>query len=188
MVFFYASIEIFFIFAADFMQNYLKEGTDSPLFYLKKMISESTIHTLVNEKIEGTDLFLVDLSVKPGNKIMVLIDAVRGLSIDDCVKISRHIEFSLDRESEDFDLQVSSPGADAPFKVRDQYKKYEGKNVEVITTENKVINGRIIASDETKFELEMKLASKGNKKIATTEIVQFNYNQIKQTKATISFK
>ena len=124
-------------------------------------------------------------SIKPD---FVLVSHGHSDHIDDCVKISRHIEFSLDRESEDFDLQVSSPGADAPFKVRDQYKKYEGKNVEVITTENKVINGRIIASDETKFELEMKLASKGNKKIATTEIVQFNYNQIKQTKATISFK
>ena len=80
------------------------------------MISESIIHTLVNEKIEGTDLFLVDLSVKPGNKIVVLIDAVRGLSIDDCVKISRHIEFSLDRESEDLTYKFPHPVLMLPLK------------------------------------------------------------------------
>ena len=153
------------------------------------MISESRILDLVREKTEGTDLFVVDLNVKPGNKIRILIDAVRGLSVDDCVKVSRHVEFSLDRESEDFELQVSSPGADSPFKVREQYKKYEGRNVEVITNEDKILQGKIISSGENEFVLEAAIPAKGaNKKVKTTEKINFNYNQIKQTKATISFK
>lgn len=153
------------------------------------MISENHIRKLVNEKIEGSDLFVVDLSVKPGNKITILIDAVRGLSVDDCVKVSRHVEFSLDREAEDFELQVSSPGADSPFKVRDQYKKYEGRNVEVITAENKIIEGKLISSDEAQFSVEANIPAKGaGKKSKATETIIFNYNQIKQTKATISFK
>lgn len=153
------------------------------------MISESHIQQLVNEKIEGTDLFVVDLSVKPGNKITILIDAIRGLSVDDCVKISRHVEFSLDRETEDFELQVSSPGADSPFKVREQYKKYQGRNVEVLTNDNKIFQGKLIASDENQFSLESIVPAKGaNKKSKSIEVLNFNYNQIKQTKATISFK
>lgn len=153
------------------------------------MISEKKIHDLISEKIEGSDIFLVDLSVKPGNKIRILVDSIRGLTVDDCVKVSRHVEFSLDRESEDFDLQVSSPGADSPFKVRDQYRKYEGKNVEVITNDNKVIQGKLISSTEFEFEIETLIAAKGAiKKIKQTEKVIFMYNQIKETKATISFK
>lgn len=153
------------------------------------MISETKVYELVKEKIEGSDVFLVDLSVKPGNKIRILVDSVRGLSVDDCVKVSRHVEFSLDRESEDFDLQVSSPGADSPFKVRDQYRKYEGRNVEVVTNENKIMQGKLISSNESGFEIEALIPAKGaNKKVKLTEKIQFNYNQIKETKATISFK
>ncbi len=153
------------------------------------MIQESQIISLVNEKIEGTDLFLVDLTIRPGNKIMVLIDSVKGLSVDACVKVSRHIEFSLDRETEDFELQVSSPGADSPFKVREQYIKYEGRKVEVINKEGEVFNGNLISSDDENFEIEATLPAKGaNKKIKTTSKLIFNYTQIKQTKATISFK
>ncbi len=153
------------------------------------MIHENHIRNLVNEKIEGSDLFLVDLSVKPGNKIVILIDAIRGLSVDDCVKVSRHVEFSLDRESEDFELQVSSPGADSPFKVKEQYKKYEGKTVEVITLDNKIVLGKMVSSDESQFSVETVVQTKGaSKKVKSVEIINFNYNQIKQAKATISFK
>ena len=153
------------------------------------MIAESHIRSLVNEKTEGTDLFIVDLIVKPGNKITILIDAVRGLSVDDCVKVSRHVEFSLDREAEDFELQVSSPGADSPFKVREQYKKYEGRNVEVLTNEAKILEGKLASSDENSFVIEVTVSPKGaNKKVKALEKINFNYNQIKQTRATISFK
>ncbi|MBL0047433.1 MAG: ribosome assembly cofactor RimP [Bacteroidetes bacterium] len=153
------------------------------------MIQDSQIRDLVKEKIEGTNLFLVDVTVKPGNKIVILIDGINGLSVDECVKVSRHVEFSLDREAEDFELLVSSPGADSPFKVREQYKKYEGRMVEVITNEGKICNGKLYSSDEEGLEIEMIVPVKGaNKKVKATEKQKFNYNQIKQTKATISFK
>ncbi len=153
------------------------------------MIQDSQIRALVKEKIEGTNLFLVDVTVKPGNKIVILMDGMNGLSVDECVKVSRHVEFSLDREAEDFELLVSSPGADSPFKVREQYKKYEGRMVEVITNEGKIFNGKLYSSDEEGLEIETIVPAKGaNKKVKATEKQKFNYNQIKQTKATISFK
>jgi ribosome maturation factor RimP len=153
------------------------------------MIPESQIRDLVKEKIEGSNLFLVDVTVKPGNKIMILIDGLKGLTVDECVKVSRHVEFSLDREADDFELQVSSPGADSPFKVMEQYKKYEGRSIELITNDGQVLNGKLVSSDSEGVIIETSISAKGaNKKIKTSEKQQFNYNQIKQTKATISFK
>ena len=151
------------------------------------MISESTIQTLVREKIQDTDLFLVSATVKPGNKIVILIDNLHGLSVDDCVMVSRHVEFSLDREVEDFDLQVSSPGADSFFKVPEQYKKYTGKSVEVITADDKVLRGKLIKASEVEIELEIAPLNKGGMKKSNTNII-IKQDQIKTTKATISFK
>lgn len=153
------------------------------------MISEQLIQQLVKEKIEGTELFLVDIQVRPGNKILIHIDSLLGLTVDDCVKISRHVEFSLDRDKEDFELQVSSPGADAVFKVPQQYQKYLNKNVEVTDAEGKVWNGKLVAVNTEEFSIEAVTSAKGaNKKVKTTTIQIFKTNQIKQTKATISFK
>lgn len=153
------------------------------------MINESTVQKLVEEKIEGTDLFLVSVLVKPGNKISILIDNIKGLSVDDCVKVSRHVEFSLDREAEDFELQVSSPGADSVFKVMEQYKKYTGKEVEVLTLEGKTIKGKLIAANENEVELQLSSNKKaGNKKDIADNSIIIKQDQIKTAKATISFK
>jgi len=70
------------------------------------MISESYIRQLVEEKLEGTDMFIVELSVSSNNRIVVEIDGMSGVTIDDCVAVSRQIESNLDREQEDFELQV----------------------------------------------------------------------------------
>ena len=153
------------------------------------MISESTVQKLVEEKIEGTDLFLVSISVKPGNKILILIDNINGLKVDECVMVSRHVEFSLDREAEDFELQVSSPGADSVFKVIQQYKKYLGKEVEVVSLEGETIKGKLLAASENEIELEPISNKKtGNKKGVTNNNIIIKQDQIKTTKATISFK
>ncbi len=74
------------------------------------MITNEAIIELVSQYIQGTDIFLVEASVKPGNVIRVHVDRPEGISIDECVKISRHMNEMLDRDVEDYDLQVSSPG------------------------------------------------------------------------------
>src|SRR5690554_3690461 len=94
------------------------------------MADKEKIVQLVNEKLaEG--MFLVDIQVSASNAIRVFIDSYDGIDIDHCVAISRHIEHNLDREEEDFELQVSSPGLSEPLKVKEQYIKNIGREMEV---------------------------------------------------------
>jgi len=89
----------------------------------------------------GTELFLVAVRVSSAGKITVLTDKKGGITIDECVSISRFIEKNLNRDEEDYELMVSSPGLDMPFMVKEQYFKCEGKNVEIISTEGSKISG-----------------------------------------------
>ena len=154
------------------------------------MITVEQITKLAEEKIAEGENFIVDITVKPGNKITVLLDNDKGVSIADCVAMSRHIEFSLDREAEDFELSVSSPGLDQPFKTVRQYKKYIGKQVELVTRENQKMSGKLLSADEQGITLESKTrersdAKKGKQTIINT--INLTYNQIKETKVVISF-
>jgi ribosome maturation factor RimP len=84
------------------------------------MIEKSVIKTLVDQWLEGKDYFLVDIAISSDNKIVVEIDHADGVWIDDCVELSRFIEERLDRDEEDFELEVGSAGLGQPFKVERQ--------------------------------------------------------------------
>ncbi len=101
------------------------------------MITEKQIAEIVNEKLLGTALFLVETRVKRGNLITVSIDSDSYVSINDCATLSRHIESKLDRETEDFELEVSSAGLDQPLKLQRQYLKNIGNDLKVITHDGK---------------------------------------------------
>lgn len=161
------------------------------------MITKEQIVQLVEEQIIDSDMFIVDVKVSSTNKIIVLVDSYSGMAIDDCVKISKHIESAFDREVEDFELEVGSPGLDSPFIVLEQYKKYLGKVVKVITEEGRKVEGVLAeVSDEgivLKYEEKQRL--EGRKKKVTVEIEKqlfFNgelkESNIKTTKIVISFK
>jgi len=152
------------------------------------MITVEKIRTLAEEKLAEGDNYIVDIAVKPANKIIVLLDNFKGVSIKDCVEMSRHIEFNLDREQEDFELNVSSPGIDKPFKVVKQYLKNIGKQVEVTTLENQKLIGTLLSANENEIELEIKEKGKNPKnKQHTTNNLKLTYNQIKETKIIILF-
>jgi len=167
-----------------------KRGQQSPLLFLKPMITKEKIEKLVEEKIAEGSNFIVDVAVKPGNKIFILIDNVNGLPISDCVAVSRHVESNLDREQEDFELNVSSPGLDQPFKVLKQYKKNIGKYVDVKTKENQKLSGKLISADENGIVIETKsserVEGKKGKQLLINNI-NLTFNQIKETKVVISF-
>jgi ribosome maturation factor RimP len=95
------------------------------------MIDIITIEKLVKEFIKGTDLFLVAVRINSSGKITVLADKKEGITIDECAGISRFIEKNLNRDEDDYELQVSSPGLDMPFTVREQYFKNEFRGEEV---------------------------------------------------------
>lgn len=153
------------------------------------MISEKKITELLKQKIEDTDIFLIEIKISNNNKIKVLVDKKEGITIKECVEISRFIESNLDREIEDFDLEVSSPGLTEPLKIDKQYEKYIGKKVEVVTNDNQSKIGKLLHKDKEKITIEYEITKKEKKKkireIVTADI---NFEEIKFTKVIISFK
>ncbi|MCC6600603.1 MAG: ribosome assembly cofactor RimP [Crocinitomicaceae bacterium] len=155
------------------------------------MITTAQVQTLTEEKIAGTDIFIVEISVKSGNKIEVLLDKESGLQIGDCKSISRHIENGLDREKEDFSLDVSSPGVGRPFRVKRQYLKDIGRTVKMETLDGRKLEGVLAAADDDKVTLrtetkEVIEGKKGKKKVERS--IEIPFSEIKETKVIISFK
>jgi ribosome maturation factor RimP len=154
------------------------------------MIKKETIITLVNKHFENTDKFLVDVKVLKGSVIEIYVDAPNHILIADCVELSRFVEGSLDREKEDFELQVSSPGATESFKVIPQYKKYIGTKVKVVTKEGAKHEGTLLSANDNEFVIEeirreKKVIGKGNHTV--TENITLTYNQTKETKSVLPF-
>lgn len=155
------------------------------------MIEKSTILPLVNEWLEDKDYFLVDVSISSENKIIVEIDHAEGVWIEDCVELSRFIESKMDREKEDFELEVGSAGIGQPFKVLEQYKIHIGSDVEVLTKEGKKVTGTLKSADENQFLLsvksKVKLPNDKRPKMIEQDVA-FLYGEIKYTKYLIVFK
>lgn len=148
------------------------------------MITEQEIIDLVDDKLEGTEFFRVYVSVSASNKIIVEIDGLEGVSIDDCVGVSRHIESSLDREQEDFELQVSSPGVNKPLRDRRQYVKNVGREVKVLTHDGRELKGELLSADD---QLKLKLPPSKKKKLPEREEI-LEWDDVNETKVLISFK
>jgi len=144
------------------------------------MIEKSKIEKLVNEFIKETNIFLVDIKVDNANRIRVFADTKNGINIDECVELHRHIEKHLDRNTEDYELQVSSPGVDMPFSVIEQYYKNEGKKVEVINKEGLRFTGSLKNVTNGGFELETEVKTRG--KLKELKELSFNFDEIKSIK------
>ncbi|HRS53743.1 MAG TPA: ribosome assembly cofactor RimP [Bacteroidales bacterium] len=145
------------------------------------MISENDIIKIVNKKLEGTTKFLIEVKVIKDNKIFVYIDGDNDVTIDDCVMLSKHIEHQLNRDIEDFSLEVSSAGLTSPLKLLRQYKKYIGKLIEVITKEGKKLQGTL--NDYSEKELKIQI----NKNKQQKENIILPFSEIKEVKPVIIF-
>ena len=141
-----------------------------------KVITVENISALVEQHIQGTDIFVVDVVVNSGNAIRVHVDRPEGISIDECVGISRFLNAELDRDVEDFSLEVSSPGALAPFKVKQQYEKNVGRKIEVLFADGTRIDGKLEQVREEGIVLKVKGQDR-----------DIAYTDIKKAKAVISF-
>ncbi len=150
------------------------------------MIDKQNIQGIVEEFIKENGLFLVAVKVSGANRITVLADKNEGITIDECAALHRHIVNSLDRDKEDFELQVSSPGLDLPFGVIEQYYKNEGKKVEVIDNEGSKFAGILKNVNTGGFELETEVKVKGKSK--EVKDVSFNFEQIKSTRVILTIK
>lgn len=154
-----------------------------------KLIAKEKILQLIQGYLNDKDIFLVDLQVSSSNKIQVFIDGPKGILVSDCVGLSRHIEASLDREQEDFELEVSSPGADAPIKVPGQYEKNIGRTLRVIDQDGAEYIGRLASIQSETLTLEpAKSPGKNKQKKTNTEPVTLELAKVKQASVILSFK
>ncbi len=151
------------------------------------MITEAKVIKLIEANLAGGDIFLVDVIVKPGNQILVFLDGDHGVNIDDCRMVNHFLNESLDRDAEDFDLTVSSAGADRPLKLSRQYQKNIGNALDVVTKTGEKISGVVLKADETGIELEVPPLKK-TKKDTETKVVLLNFSDIKSAKEIITFK
>ena len=150
------------------------------------MIDKNRIEGIIKEHISGTDIFLVSVKVSSANRITVLADKKNGITIDECVAIHRHIENSLNRDEEDYEMQVSSPGLDLPFLVLEQYFKNEGKKVEVTDNDGTKYTGILKNITSGGFELDTEVKVKGKPK--EIKELSFNFDQVKSTRVVLTIK
>ena len=146
------------------------------------MIEKIKILELVNSALEGSDKFLVNLKITPDNRIFVDIDGDNGVTIDDCIAVSRAVEGQLNRDEEDFELNVGSAGADMPLKLLRQYRRHVGRELEVVMVDGERIDGELreVADDA------IVVVAPGSKKQAPQEH-RLAYGDIKSARVAIRF-
>ena len=155
------------------------------------MIDKNTVKELVGEWLEGKDYFLVDTTVDEQNKITIEIDHKEGVWIEDCCDLSKYIESKLDREVEDYELEVGSAGIGQPFKVLQQYVNNIGYDVELLTADGKKMEGYLKEADKNGFVVvvEEKQKLEGKKRPVKVEVDKaFGYADVKWVKSIIDFK
>ena len=149
------------------------------------MIDKTIVNQIVTEFLDDKDCFLVDVQVQPGNFIVVEIDSETGVDIDTCCAISRYVEEKLDRDIEDYELEVGSTGLTAPFKVLRQYQKNVGNEVEVLAGGKKMV-GILLQAGENDFTIQVAKKVKGQKQ-PVLEDLTFTYSEVKYTKYNFKF-
>ena len=153
-------------------------------------MNQETVKNLVEEALsENERLFLIDLKILPANKIVVVVDGDDGVPLKECVRISRHVEHNLDREAEDFSLEVSSPGATEPLVNKRQYRKHIGRTLKV-TTETEKYEGVLTDYTDQEIHLEWKTREPkpvGKGKTTVVKQAAIKYEDINKAKVKIIF-
>ena len=155
------------------------------------MIDKNVVRNLVEEWLQDKEYFLVDVEISPDDRIVVEIDHADGVWIEDCVELSRYIEDRLDRDEEDYELEVGSAGLGQPFKVPQQYVNFIGKNVEVLDSDGKKVKGVLKSVDGNDFTVTVaeKVKQEGKKRPVLTDVDHtYQMDKVKYTKYLISFK
>jgi ribosome maturation factor RimP len=159
-------------------------GPKVPSFIDKKMIAEKQLSEIVSAHLDGTPIFLVEATIRSGNRLFVFIDGDQGVTVDDCKALNRYIESKLDRETEDYDLTVSTAGADNPLKFPRQYHRHAGRELELKLTDGTSLTGKLIHSDLQNIEIEPASTKKERK----SENIVLAFSQIEEARIKLSFK
>jgi ribosome maturation factor RimP len=155
------------------------------------MIDKKLVESIVNEQLNPDEEFVVDITVSASNKIMVLLDGDNGITIDRCVKVSRAIEQSFDRDEEDFELEVASAGLSESLRLPRQYKKNVGRSLEVVKSDGQKLKGLLLSANDSTLALEVESMVKPEGKKRKEKVVeQFEipYTEVKSAFVVISFR
>lgn len=155
------------------------------------MISKEAVLGLIEPVLEEKNFFVVMLEISTSNKIVLHIDSMSGVTIDEIVKISRLIEHGLDREEEDFELEVSSAGLDAPFTRKEQYLKNAGREVSVLLPDGRKETGTLSEAGDEGFKIEqrkrVRVEGKKKKQLQIQEL-DFSYQEVSKVKLELKYK
>ena len=154
------------------------------------MIDKTALTQVINDTLEGSELFLVQLTVSRDNIIDVQLDSMSDITIDDCVKVNNAVLDAFDRDVEDYELTVGSYGITSPLLVPRQYEKNLGEEVEVLTADGRKLKGELTTCDDNGFTIAVptKIKPEGKKRPELVMVDNaFNYTDIKYTKIIIKF-
>ena len=164
-------------------------GRQVPSFYTT--MDTKKVKNLLNDALaENADLFLIELKFLADNKIYVEVDGDKGVSLKECIRISREIEHNLDREEEDFSLEVTSPDVANPLKVKRQYIKNINRILNVKLRDNTAVQGELISVTDNEIELEWKAREPkpiGKGKITVVKNATIQFKDILEAKVKIIF-
>lgn len=155
------------------------------------MIDKNKIQKVAETADLGKEFVIVDVELKPKNNFTVFLESLEGITISDCVKVSRHIEQHFNRDEEDYELNVSSAGLDKPLKSPIQFVKNIGKIAEIITTDDKKLKGILKSYNKSSISLicSEKEKMEGSKKMQLVEKeIEIELNKIKTVTIVVSFK
>ncbi|MGY6562581.1 MAG: ribosome assembly cofactor RimP [Luteibaculaceae bacterium] len=155
------------------------------------MIDVTAVEAILVQHLQEKNFHLIDLKIRPGNKIVAEIDGPIHVSVNDCVEVSRFLESALDREKEDFELEIASPGADSPLTQGFQYIKNVGRTLQVETNEGKKFEAELLQADGDKanffYTERVKVEGKKSKQKVEHNF-WLSYSDIKLAKVVIKFK
>lgn len=149
------------------------------------------VESLLNDfLVQREDLFLIDMKISAGNDVIIILDGDNGVSIQDCLDCSRAVENNLDREEQDFSLQVMSAGLSEPLTLPRQYRKNIGREVELLLENSEKIKGEIVRVEQDSVTLLLKYRKTkdiGKGKIDVEEERVFPLSEIKKSVIVIKF-
>lgn len=155
------------------------------------MISTLQIQEYLTGELDRRGLFLVEVVVRPGNKITVYIDSMKGVTLDECISVSRYLESRLDRNVEDYEMEVSSPGLDKPLKLPVQFEKNTGRVLDIVKSDGIKITGKLLGISNGIINIETEVTvrdSATGKKKAIQQVQEIKKDEIKTAKVVISVK
>ena len=148
------------------------------------------VEALVKEALaENPSLFLIDLTIGGDNSIRVLLDGDQGVTLEACMQVSRKVEHNLDREENDFSIEVSSCGVGSPLTIPRQFKKNVTRKLEVTDSQDKQVQGTLVEATDTSFTLQWKAREPkpiGKGKVTVTKTREFQYGQYNSAKVIVS--